>query len=101
MFRYTNSSPSFLFRSLFRVKNPNRNACKDSPAVYIVLCLKILFLQDPDTDSKQNEDLIQKLQIMCCTNGSQSQTSFKAPLLIRHVLGEKIDQREIKTRLLR
>ena len=96
MFRYTNSSPSFLFRSLFRVKNPNRNARKDSPAVYIVLCFEDSFLQDPDTDSKQNEDLIKKLQIMCCTNGSQSQTSFAAPLLIRHDLGEKLTSKKSK-----
>ena len=69
---------------------------KDSPAVYIVLRFEDSFLQDPDTDSKQNEDLIKKLHIMCCTNGSQSQTSFSAPLLIRHDLGEKLTSKKSK-----
>ena len=33
---------------------------------------------------------------MCCTNGSQSQTSFAAPLLIQHDLGEKLTSKKSK-----
>ena len=69
--------------------------------IYSFVFWRFFFYKIQILMQSKNEDFFRKLQIMCCTNGSQSQTSFAAPLLIRHDLGEIIDQQEIKTRPLR